>query len=101
MDQDLWRHVESIPSHSTRCEIELTSEDGDVRLRVANDGVSFNPDETRTRDQRRRVGGDGLANLSARAVAFGGRLSTQVEDGRFELTFAIPRTSTPLPSLPL
>ena len=38
---------------------------------------------------------------SARAVALGGRLSTQVEDGRFELTVAIPRTATPLPSVPL
>jgi len=90
------RHAEA-----TRCEIELTSDDGDVRLRVANDGVRVKPDDAQTHEQRWRVGGHGLANLTARAVAFGGRLSTHVEGSRFELTFAIPRTSSPLPSLPL
>jgi two-component system, NarL family, sensor histidine kinase DesK len=84
---------------ATRCEIELTVDDAAARLQVANDGV---PDgvagdpqdqpqqQTHERVPEPRPGGQGLANLSARAVAVGGRLSAQAENGRFELTVRVP-----------
>jgi two-component system sensor histidine kinase DesK len=90
------RHAEA-----TRCEIELTSDEEEVRLRVANDGVTTNPDKGQPREQRWRAGGHGLANLSARAVAVGGHLSTHIEGGRFEFIVTIPRSTLPSAPVPL
>jgi two-component system sensor histidine kinase DesK len=81
--------VTNILRHSTatRCKIELTVGEGAARLRVANDGVT---DERGPERAPERPGGHGLANLSARAEALGGRLSARAEDGRFELAVRVP-----------
>jgi signal transduction histidine kinase len=75
---------------ATRCEIELTTGEVDVGLRVANDGAPSAP-PARGRGPERRPGGHGLASLAARTVARGGRLTSHAEGGRFELTVWIPR----------
>jgi two-component system sensor histidine kinase DesK len=78
-------------ARARRCEIELTVADGAARLRVANDGAGGESrDKARDEEPRRRPGGRGLANLSARAAALGGRLSTRAEGDRFELTVRVP-----------
>lgn len=80
------RHAEA-----ARCEIELTRGEGDARLRVANDGVTDQqPHRTSGREPERRPGGRGMANLSARAGALGGSLTTHTGGGRFELTVRVP-----------
>ncbi|GAB3413333.1 hypothetical protein GCM10027569_32330 [Flindersiella endophytica] len=76
------RHAEA-----TRCEIELTLDEGDVRLRVANDGVRA---ESASTADSRQGGGHGLTNLAGRAAVVGGRLSAGVDAGRFELTVRAP-----------
>jgi two-component system sensor histidine kinase DesK len=92
--------VTNVLRHSSarRCEIELTVDEGAACLRVTNDGV---PDgvagehqdqaqqQTVGRELEGRRGGRGLVNLSARAAALGGRLSTRAEGGRFELTVRV------------
>jgi two-component system sensor histidine kinase DesK len=85
--------VTNVLHHSvaTRCGIELIVGAVDVSLRVTNDGVGGrHPATLRVRGQARRTGGQGLANLAARAAARGGHLTTDSEGGRFELTVRIP-----------
>jgi two-component system, NarL family, sensor histidine kinase DesK len=78
-------------SRATWCDIELTADAATVSVRVANDGVSGPPPvPAGAQQQGRRVGGHGLANLAARMAARGGWLTTNVEDGRFELTAHVP-----------
>jgi two-component system sensor histidine kinase DesK len=77
--------VTNVLRHSTaiRCVIEVTDGAGALRLRVGNDGggaeVPVKAGE-----------GHGLANMTARMRAAGGRLSYRQADGRFELTAEIP-----------
>jgi two-component system sensor histidine kinase DesK len=73
-------------SRATRCEIELTVGLDAACLRVGNDGVIDESD----RAPDRRSGGRGLANLSARAAARGGRVSTHAEADRYELIVRLP-----------
>lgn len=71
-----------------RCTIELTTSRDAVRLQDTNDGVTGKP-----ASQEHRLGypgGRGLANLAERASALGGRLTTHIEDGHFELTTQLP-----------
>jgi two-component system, NarL family, sensor histidine kinase DesK len=82
-------------SRATWCEIELTAGENTTRLRVTNDGVTDEPDREHEREPARRPGGRGLANLSARATARGGRLSTHAEADRFELTVQLPLPARP------
>jgi two-component system sensor histidine kinase DesK len=78
-------------SQATWCEIELTVDAATVSLRVANDGVPDGPPvPAHGREQGRRIGGHGLANLAARAVTRGGRLMATAEAGRFVLIAEIP-----------
>ena len=74
---------------ATRCEIELTTGEGDVSLRVANDGAPSAP-PARDHGPERGPGGHGLASLATRAAARRGRLISHAEGGRFELTVRIP-----------
>jgi signal transduction histidine kinase len=72
---------------ATRCTIEAATAGSTVRLAISNDGVTSPP-----------VGGDGpgggrgsgLANLTARVQAAGGRLSSFRAGNRFELIVEIP-----------
>jgi two-component system sensor histidine kinase DesK len=72
------------------CEIELTVDEGAARLQITNDGVVDGIAGDRRQAPERQYGGRGLANLSARAAALGGRLSAHAEGGRFELTVWVP-----------
>jgi len=92
--------VTNILRHSapTACTIEATTADGTLRLHVSNDGA---PDQTAAGD---RAGwpaadgaGSGLANLSARVRAAGGRLTVSQADGRFDLSAEIPLPRPPGP----
>ncbi|MGI5128035.1 sensor histidine kinase [Pseudonocardia sp. CA-107938] len=78
--------VTNVLRHSTaqRCEIALAVADGTARLRVVNDGVA--PAGAPSAER----GGNGLANLAARAAAAGGRVSTRSAGGRFELSVRVP-----------
>ncbi|MCP2359042.1 two-component system sensor histidine kinase DesK [Nonomuraea thailandensis] len=65
----------------TECVIELTVQDGHVRLRVTNDGAA--------RVQEPEPG-SGLRNLRARLAAIGGDLTTTRTGDRFELLARTP-----------
>ena len=77
--------VTNILRHSaaTNCVIETAAAAGVLRLRVSNDGALG-----------RGVGdgspGHGLANLTARVEAGGGRLTSRQAGGRFDLIAEIP-----------
>ena len=86
--------VTNILRHSaaTDCTIEATTADGALRLHVSNDGV---PDQAAAGDYaawRAADGrtGSGLANLTARVRAAGGRLTVSQTGGRFDLSAEIP-----------
>ncbi|MEV8632691.1 histidine kinase [Streptosporangium sp. NPDC051023] len=77
--------VTNMLRHSTpgRCVIELTEQDGLLRLTVANDGAP--------RLERPSPGGDGLDNLRHRVAGIGGTLRTTTgEDGWFKLIAEVP-----------
>jgi two-component system sensor histidine kinase DesK len=78
--------VANILRHScaTVCTIELAAGQCTMQLRVSNDGV---PQQPAGHSGRR---GHGLANLDARVQAAGGRLTSNIADGRFELIAEIP-----------
>jgi two-component system sensor histidine kinase DesK len=78
------RHAEA-----TRCEIELAAGEHGLVFRVANDGAGERTDSSPGRR------GHGLTNMSARAAAVGGRLSTRAEGDRFELTVRAPLPTDP------
>ena len=86
--------VTNILRHSaaTACEIEVTADDGTLRMRVGNDGVT-GPSGQRSPAGLPEADGRacrGLANLSARVEAAGGRLTRCQSGGWFELTAEIP-----------
>jgi len=94
--------VTNILRHSaaTACTIEATTADGALRLHVSNDGV---PDQTAAGDHAGQpVAGDGtgsgLANLTARVRAAGGRLTVSKAGDRFDLSAEIPLSGPPGPS---
>jgi two-component system sensor histidine kinase DesK len=75
-------------SSATSCAIEVTECDGVVRLRVGNDGLAGRPaGDTRA--------GSGLANLTVRVQAAGGRLASGRTDGWFDLAAEIPLRAAP------
>ncbi len=93
--------VTNILRHSaaTACTIEATTADGALRLHVSNDGV---PDQTGAGDHAAWPTADdgtgsGLANLTARVRAAGGRLTVSQAGGRFDLSAEIPLPRPPGP----
>ncbi|TMR95459.1 hypothetical protein EJK15_28545 [Nonomuraea basaltis] len=74
--------VTNVLRHSTpgECLVEITVEDGRVRLRVANDGAAPASGEPST----------GLRSLRARLAAIGGELTTTRTGDRFELLARTP-----------
>jgi two-component system, NarL family, sensor histidine kinase DesK len=82
-------------STATCCTIEATAADGALRLRVSNDGVRVPADSPGGEDGLAAVGGSGLANLTARVQAAGGRLASRRESARFELVAEIPLRFAP------
>jgi signal transduction histidine kinase len=72
---------------ATTCTIEVSAGEQALRLRISNDGA------IRTRsggDPAGHGGGRGLANMTARVEAAGGRLTHRQTEGRFALTAQIP-----------
>ena len=93
--------VTNILRHSaaTACTIEATTAGGALRLHVSNDGV---PDQAAAGDYaawRAADGGtgSGLANLTTRVRAAGGRLTVSQAGGRFDLSAEIPLPRPPGP----
>ncbi len=84
--------VTNILRHSAAasCVIEITTADSTVRLAISNDGVTSQPGRADGRGGQGAGGGSGLANLTDRAQAAGGRLASRRADGRFELIAEIP-----------
>jgi len=62
-------------SGATRASVELTQDDGWLRLTITDNGGGFEPDQPRSANQR------GLSNLRARAAAIGGTLTITSEPG--------------------
>ncbi len=62
-------------SGATRASLELSAEDGTLRLIIGDNGRGFDASEARGRQQH------GLANLRSRAEAMGGSLIVQSEPG--------------------
>ncbi len=79
---------------ATRCEIELAADENEVRLGVTNDGAVGEPAAAGAASGR--AGGHGLVNLTGRAAALGGGVTTaaDVERGRFALTVRVPLTGS-------
>ncbi len=86
---------------ATQCTIiEIADGDGTLRLRISNNGATqspgaSNPTVPAAGDQREATpagdrGGSGLANLTTRIRAAGGRLTTSHADDWFDLTAEIP-----------
>ena len=82
--------VTNILRHSAakNCTIQATRGDGLLRLSISNDGVTGSP--TAARSGGADPGGSGLANLTARLQAAGGRLASGYTDGQFRLTAELP-----------
>ncbi|MBA2896625.1 sensor histidine kinase [Nonomuraea soli] len=78
--------VTNVLRHSTGrlCEITVTHEGGQARLRIVNDGEPGEADRQ----------GSGIRNMSERVAALGGVLvAGPGDDGRFVLSASIPRAS--------
>lgn len=75
-------------SGAHRCEIDLSVDDGVAHLQVRNDGVSGRA--APAGESPVGSGGRGLANLSARAAAMGGRVATSAGGNSFELSVRMP-----------
>jgi two-component system sensor histidine kinase DesK len=72
-------------SSASQCLIQTSHADGQVLLRIANDGAA------RRRPPAYPPGGHGLVNLAYRAQVLGGQVQAGVRpDGWFELTAALP-----------
>ncbi|MEU6547011.1 histidine kinase [Streptomyces sp. NPDC046859] len=69
-------------SRATRCEIEVTVAEGQIRMYVVNDGLPAAMGEIGA--------GSGLESLKFRALALGGTLETEVNGRRFVLTAELP-----------
>jgi signal transduction histidine kinase len=78
-------------SAATWCSIEAAAGSA-VRLVVSNDGVPDRADAGEDGQPGAR-GGSGLANLTARVQGAGGRLSSCLANGLFELTAEVPLTA--------
>jgi two-component system, NarL family, sensor histidine kinase DesK len=91
--------VTNILRHSaaTACTIDAAAEDGALRLRVSNDGVPERAaaDSGAGQAAADHRTGSGLANLTARVHAAGGRLASRQADGRFDLIAEIPLNAPP------
>ena len=94
--------VTNILRHSTAkaCTIKTTTADGALRLHVSNDGV---PVQTAAQNHPAWPAADGgtgsgLANLTARVRAAGGRLTVSQAGDRFDLSAEIPLPCPPGPS---
>jgi two-component system sensor histidine kinase DesK len=74
-------------SSATQASIETAAGAGVLRLHVSNNGVAGQP-------AGRDRAGHGLANLTARVEAAGGRLTSHHADGQFELVAEIPLSVT-------
>lgn len=94
--------VTNVLRHSAagRCEVVLMVDATAAHLRVINDGVLVGP----RGEASAPAGGQGLSNLSARAMAVGGHVATRTVGSRFELSVRVPlkapsgRTEDPLPA---
>ncbi len=73
-------------SQATRLQLELSCEDGWVRLAVIDDGKGFTPDAPGS-------SGLGLANMQERADAVGGRPSITSQPGKTIVTLLVPADS--------
>jgi two-component system, NarL family, sensor histidine kinase DesK len=84
--------VTNILRHSaaTACTIEATATGNVLRLTISNDAVTPQGGPASGDAGPGGRTGKGLANLTARVTAAGGRLVTRQADGRFELTAQIP-----------
>lgn len=84
--------VTNILRHSaaTACTIRATATGSVLRLAVSNDGVTGQAGPATGDGEPGGRAGRGLANLTARVVAAGGRLATRQAGGWFELTAQIP-----------
>lgn len=82
--------VTNILRHSAakNCTIQATRGDGLLRLSISNDGVTGPLPAARPTSAD--PGGRGLANLTARLRAAGGRLASGYADGQFRLTAELP-----------
>ena len=82
--------VTNILRHSTAmtCMVEGRAVNGTLQLRVSNDGV---PERAAAAGRP----GSGLANLTARVQAAGGRLTSRRADGRFDVVAEIPLAAPP------
>lgn len=70
-------------SKGERCEITIRNDEGGVRLRIVNDGVTEPAEGVHW--------GSGIRNLSGRVAALGGALTAEFRnDARFELCARIP-----------
>lgn len=70
---------------ATEVNVEVSLRDDQVRLRIEDDGVGFNPAETR------RNGGLGLASMEERVRLAGGRLEIESAPGRgVKVTAEVP-----------
>jgi two-component system, NarL family, sensor histidine kinase DesK len=87
--------VTNILRHSaaTSCQIDISAVGGTLRLAVSNDGVTGRARPPGGEGGPGTRGGSGLANLTARVQAVGGRLTFRCADGRFELTAELPLPS--------
>jgi two-component system sensor histidine kinase DesK len=90
--------VTNILRHSAAktCTIKATAGDGLLVLRVSNDGVA-GPAPAAPPSPRGRTG-RGLANLTARVQAAGGRLASGHVDGQFNLMAELPVAGGPAAS---
>lgn len=80
---------------ASTCTIQATTAGRTLRLTVSNDGVASQAHPAGADGGPGRRGGSGLANLTARLQAAGGRLATRQASGRFELTAEIPVPTAP------
>jgi signal transduction histidine kinase len=80
-------------SQATRARIELTADDGEVRLEIVDNGVGFDPAAAAA------SGHHGLVNLRERAAAAGGRLEIETRPGHgTRLLVHLPiRPEAPIP----
>jgi two-component system sensor histidine kinase DesK len=102
--------VTNILRHSaaTHCKIEITDHQGMLRLQVSNDGTGGGPWTSTMTSPPAACGhaampsagngGSGLANLTVRLQAAGGRLTTRNASPTFDLIAEIP--SAQLPAVP-
>jgi two-component system sensor histidine kinase DesK len=91
--------VTNILRHSTAaaCEIDITNGGGMLRMRVGNDGVDGELADSSHPGPQAGGGreGRGIANLTSRVAAAGGRLTRTQEGGRFDLAAEIPLPGPP------